>query len=226
MAVSYVPVDRSVELREIAIGTVLREAAAEVPDAPALVNGSADPAARRRWTYAELLAAAEGVAVQLLARLQPGERLAIWSVNVAEWELVQFGAALAGIPVVAINPAYTAAELEYVLGQSGCVALVLGPPHRGTDPATELAKVRDRLPVLRETFTLAADSPLFAAPPGRVTPWWGVAAGRRPREPGDDAVHLGHHRPTEGGDALPPLACATTRGCSIAASAWTAPARG
>jgi fatty-acyl-CoA synthase len=165
-SLSYVAADRSVPIREIAIGEVLREAAAEVPDAPALVNGSVDPAERRRWTYAELLAAAEGVASQLLARMTPGERLAIWSVNVAEWELVQFGAALAGIPIVAVNPAYTAAELEYVLGQSGAVAIVLGPPHRGTDPAIELAKVRDGLPALRETFTLAPDSPLFVSHQG------------------------------------------------------------
>ena len=164
MSDSYVAADRSVELREISVGGVLREAAADVPDSIALINGSADPAQRRRWTYAELLAAAEGVAGQLLARMQPGERLAIWSVNVAEWELVQFGAALAGIPVVAINPAYTAAELEYVVGQSGSVAIVLGPEFRGVNPATELAKVRDRLPALRETFTLDADSPLFAGP--------------------------------------------------------------
>ncbi len=170
MSLSYVPADRSVEIREIAIGSVLREAAAEVPDAPALVNGSADPAERRRWTYAQLLAAAEGVAGQLLARLAPGERLAIWSVNVAQWELVQFGAALAGIPVVAINPAYTAAELEYVLGQSGSVAIVLGPEYRGTDPAAELAKVRSRLPALRETFTLAAGSVLFAGATGAALP--------------------------------------------------------
>ena len=168
MSLSYVPRDESVELREISVGGVLREAAAEVPDAPALVNGSADPTERRRWTYAELLTAAEGVAGQLLTRLQSGERLAIWSVNLAEWELVQFGAALAGIPVVAINPAYTAAELEYVLGQSGSAAIVLGPAHRGTDPAVELAKVRDRLPALRETFTLTPDSVLWTAA-GSVT---------------------------------------------------------
>jgi fatty-acyl-CoA synthase len=170
MTVSHVAADRSVELREITVGGVLREAAADVPDAPALVNGSADPAQRRRWTYAELLRAAESVASSLLARLQPGERLAIWSVNVAEWELVQFGAALAGIPVVAINPAYTATELEYVLGQSGSVAVVLGPPFRGVDPAAELGKVRDRLPALRETFTLDVDSPLFGGSTGIPLP--------------------------------------------------------
>src|SRR4051812_4935431 len=100
--IAYVAADTSVPLREVTIGCVLREAAAEVPGAPALVNGAADPVDRRRWTYAELLAAAEGVARHLLGHLTPGDRLAIWSVNVAEWELVQFGAALAGIPVVAI----------------------------------------------------------------------------------------------------------------------------
>ena len=170
MSLSYVSADDSVALREITVGGVLREAAAEVPDSIALINGSADPADRRRWTYADLLTDAEGAATALLAHLQPGERLAIWSSNVAEWEIVQFGAALAGIPVVAINPAYTAVELEYVLGQSGSVAIVLGPPYRGVDPANELATVRDRLPALREVFTLDADEPLLTTLPGATLP--------------------------------------------------------
>ncbi|MGQ0464177.1 MAG: AMP-binding protein [Sporichthyaceae bacterium] len=170
MSESYVAADRSVPILEIAIGDVLRQAASEVPDAPALVNGSADPAERRCWTYADLLTDAEGAAAALLAHLEPGERLAIWSSNVAEWEIVQFGAALAGIPVVAINPAYTAAELEYVLGQSGSVAIVLGPPYRGVAPAAELAKVRDRLPALRHVFTLDSEGPLLTTLPGASLP--------------------------------------------------------
>ena len=38
------------------VASILRDAARRSPDTIALVAGTADPAARRRWTYAELLA--------------------------------------------------------------------------------------------------------------------------------------------------------------------------
>jgi hypothetical protein len=42
-------------VRKITIGDALAEAAAEHPDRIAVIAGTADPAERRQWTYAELL---------------------------------------------------------------------------------------------------------------------------------------------------------------------------
>ena len=41
-------------LRDLTIGGLLREVAAQVPDRRALVAGVPDPAGRREWTYADL----------------------------------------------------------------------------------------------------------------------------------------------------------------------------
>ena len=62
-------------VRDLTIGDALREAAAAAPQRPALVAGSADPAARRQWSYSELLAQSEEVAHALLARFPRLARL-------------------------------------------------------------------------------------------------------------------------------------------------------
>src|SRR5690348_9185349 len=93
---SYLPADRNEPVLEISLGGALRSAAAAWPRRVALVEGIATKAQRRRWTFEELLAEAETVARALLSRFQPGEHVAIWSSNVPEWVLIEFGAALAG----------------------------------------------------------------------------------------------------------------------------------
>ena len=102
-----------------------------VPDADALVSCHQDV----RLSYAELDAAVTRAARALLAAgLEPGDRLGIWSPNRAEWVLVQYATAKAGIVLVNINPAYRTSELEYALRQSGCRALrsSLTPDWRST----------------------------------------------------------------------------------------------
>ena len=62
-----------------------------------------------RWTYADLLRRSEDLAIGLRKLgLAKGDRVGIWSANVSEWVLAQFGTALAGIILVNINPAYRA----------------------------------------------------------------------------------------------------------------------
>jgi fatty-acyl-CoA synthase len=66
---SYWPADKSRALLESTLGDSLRAAAAENPHRCALVEGVADAARRRRWTYRELdtLALAEGLRSRLPA---------------------------------------------------------------------------------------------------------------------------------------------------------------
>jgi fatty-acyl-CoA synthase len=111
-----------IELRRIAVGEMLREAAADSPHRPALIEGAADPGARRRWTYGELLRDAEDCAALLLSRYRPGDRIAVWSPNLPEYQVVQYGVALAGMTLVTINPAFRREEAGFVLRQSGSVA--------------------------------------------------------------------------------------------------------
>ena len=87
-----------------------------------------------RWTYAELLRRSEDLAIGLRALgLKKGDRVGIWSANVSEWVLAQFGTALAGLILVNINPAYRVHEFEYAMKKSGCRALILSSGHKNND---------------------------------------------------------------------------------------------
>jgi fatty-acyl-CoA synthase len=76
---------------ETTVGGILRDAAERAAGTLALVEGVADPGARRRWSYADLLADSERVARALLGRFEPGERVAVWAPNSPEWLLMEFG---------------------------------------------------------------------------------------------------------------------------------------
>ena len=147
---SYWPADPSDEIRPTTVGGILRAAAALAPERTALVAGMPDPGDRRRWTYAELLADSERVARALLARFEPGEHVAVWAPNLPEWVLLQFGAGLAGMVLVTVNPAYQPSELEYVLRQSRAAGIFLLPEYRTNAMAAALESVRPELPDLRD----------------------------------------------------------------------------
>ena len=70
---SYFPAEQIGELIEKSLPDLMMEIAREVPDRLALVEGVADPAKRRRWTYSQLLDDVQKVARGLLTHLQPGD---------------------------------------------------------------------------------------------------------------------------------------------------------
>src|SRR3954452_8865426 len=112
------------------IGANLARTAARVPDADALISCHQGI----RLTYSELDAQVDRAARALLAAgLQPGDRVGIWSPNCAEWVLVQYATAKAGIILVNVNPAYRTSELEYALNQSGCRMLIAAPSFKTSD---------------------------------------------------------------------------------------------
>ena len=112
------------------IGQNLRRETAEGPERIAQVTRHQNV----RWTYADLLCRSEDLAVALRKLgLEKGDRVGIWSANVSEWVLAQFGTALAGLVLVNINPAYRAHEFDYAMKKSGCRALILSPGHKAND---------------------------------------------------------------------------------------------
>ena len=141
-------------LRDLTIGGLLREVAAEVPHRRALVAGVADPDGRNEWTYADLLADAERAARALRAHFEPGERVALWAPNVPQWVVLEFACGMAGVILVTINPAYQARELQYVLNQSRAAGLVLLPEFRGNPMLGTAVDVQPECPELREVIRL------------------------------------------------------------------------
>ncbi|TDV56229.1 AMP-binding protein [Actinophytocola oryzae] len=158
---SQISQDTSADLVELSVGALLAEAAERDPDHLALVAG-ADTGERREWTYAQLHADARRLALALLARFRVGEHVAIWMPNRAEWVLFELAAGLAGLVMVTVNPAFRAAEVRHVLGQSRAVGLFLVPEYRGADQVATLAEIRADLPHLREVV-LADDLDRFTA---------------------------------------------------------------
>ena len=77
----------------------------------------------RRWTFGELLTDTERLARALFTRYPPGERIAVWAPNIPEWVILEYAAALAGLTLVTVNPAYRPRELRFVLEQSRSVGL-------------------------------------------------------------------------------------------------------
>ena len=157
--------DRSSPVLDMTVGDMLREAAAAAPGVTALVAGTAGPDERRRWTYTELLEQSEQAARALLGRFAPGERVAVWANNIPEWVVLEFGAALAGITVVTVNPALRAEELSHVLGQSKANGIFLVPEYRGTRMDQLLDDVRGGLPALREVVPFTAWEEFTASAP-------------------------------------------------------------
>lgn len=159
--------NRDAEPSSFTLGDLLRECAASVPDRVALKE-SPDPATgdQRAWTYADILDGAERTARGLLTLFKPGDHVAIWAHNVPEWWFVEFGAALAGIVLVTINPASRENEITYILENSGAVGIVTVRHCRGTDHLAMLSKVRETLPNLREILILDDWADFMAAAPG------------------------------------------------------------
>jgi fatty-acyl-CoA synthase len=134
------------------IGQNLRRIATEHPDTDALV----DVASGVRFTYAEFDAAVEELARALVgAGLAKGDRVGIWSPNNAEWVLLQYATARAGVILVNINPAYRSHELSYALAQSGCRWLFAVEEFRGSDYRAMIESVRGGLPALERLIFLA-----------------------------------------------------------------------
>jgi fatty-acyl-CoA synthase len=144
--------DRSQALLEITLGDLLRSLASEVPERVAFVEAAPDPGARRRWTYRQLLDEAQSIATALLRHHQPGDRVAVWAPNCAEWVLLQHGASLAGLVLVTVNPAYVADEVRHVLAASGASAIFHADRYRSTDMTAVIEELRHALPGLRQTL--------------------------------------------------------------------------
>jgi fatty-acyl-CoA synthase len=156
LSISHFLPDRSEPVLERSIGDALRDAAATWPDSIALVEGLPDASRRRRWTFAALLEDSEKVARAMAARFKPGEHVAVWAANCPEWVLIEFGAALAGLTLVTVNPAYLANELAFVLKQSQACGIFVQPLFRDRDLEAVVEQVRPELPMLREIVPLSS----------------------------------------------------------------------
>lgn len=139
-------------VRDLTLGDLLRSAAETAPDRLALICGAPDPAARRQWTYAELYAESRRTAQALLQRFEPGERVAVWAPNIPEWIVMEFGAAMAGLVLVTVNPGFRTHEAEHVFTHSRAAGIAVHPEFRGNPMLAIVEELQPRCPDLREVI--------------------------------------------------------------------------
>ncbi|HSB42737.1 MAG TPA: AMP-binding protein [Methylomirabilota bacterium] len=125
----------------------------------------------RRITYAQFHREAEQFARGLLAQgVKKGDKVALWLPNRPEWLFAQYGCALIGAVVVALNTRYRGHELRYILRQSDATTLLCADHSGPVDYLETLAEVLptlagsvpgelavDDFPLLRRVVVDAAD---------------------------------------------------------------------
>jgi fatty-acyl-CoA synthase len=140
--------DRSVDLVDFTVGELLADRAKAHPDRVAAVGVRHGTGEQVRLTYEQLHDEACRVACALTGLAERGSFIAIWAPNVIEWPIIQYGAALAGMVLVAINPALREQELHYALQHSGSAVLLHADANRDYDMAAVVRRVAANLPDL------------------------------------------------------------------------------
>jgi long-chain acyl-CoA synthetase len=139
------------------------------PDAVGLkrkVNGAWTPV-----TWREFARQVRGLAAGFIAAgIQPGDRVALMSRTRFEWTLLNYGILAAGGVVVPIYPTSSLDQVEWILGDSGAVAVVA----ETDDHAEKAAAPRPALPALAHVWQIDGGRfgglPDITARGARVTP--------------------------------------------------------
>jgi len=152
-ALSYSHGTSSTPLLGETIGASLERACREHAHRDALV----DVPSGRRWTYEQLNADVDTLALGLLdLGVEKGDRVGIWAPNCPEWTLVQYATAKIGAILVNVNPAYRTHELAYALNQAGCRLLVSATEFKSSSYVDMVDSVRDELTSLEGTIYIGS----------------------------------------------------------------------
>ncbi len=132
-----------------------------------------------RLTYAELFEEARTFGAALVASgIQPGDRVAIWAFNSAEWVVAFLGLSQAGAVLVPINTRFKGGEAAELLARSRARALLTVTDFLGTDYVEMLRASDVELPDL-ETIVVAS-----GRPPAGIESWASFMGRRHRRPPG------------------------------------------
>ncbi|MEQ4547917.1 AMP-binding protein [Nocardioides kribbensis] len=191
---SYAAGETTPPLLEETIGESFTRTAATYAEREALV----EVATGRRWTWAELDRDVDAVARGLMAAgLEPGDRVGMWAPNCAEWTIVQFATAKAGIVLVNVNPAYRTHELAYAVEQSGMRLLLATSSYRGSDYRAMVEQVRGDCPALERAVYVDTDDWADLVAAGEAVATEALAERQAGLHP-DDAINIQYTSGTTG----------------------------
>jgi len=170
---------------------LVHDAAARFGDAEAVVDRNGPGGTTTRWSFDRLAEEVATATRAVVARgIEPGDRVAVWAPNCAEWIVAALGAVGAGAVLVPLNTRYKGAEAAYILRASGARILFTVQGFLGTDyPALLDEAVADDGPldaldlvvVLRTDGTAVDPSTTAAGAP--AVPWEEFLAGASGCEP-------------------------------------------
>jgi len=144
------------------------------------------------WSYRDIAQASRLLGARLLAQgIRPRDHVAIVMANVVEFAIAKFAIARVGAVAVPVNFMLRRTELEYILRQADCVALITMNRFRDHDhladldvlmPGWETRGGGDAFPKLRTVFAVAVDEPLRPGVRALIDPAWA------PTKPDLDAI--------------------------------------
>jgi len=129
------------------LGSLPALAKARWGDREALVVGD------KRWTFRELDAEVDRIAKGLMAiGVAPGEHVALWMTNRAEWMFLMFAVAKVGAALVPLNTRYRTADVGYTIRQSNTRTLITLDR---SGPIDYIGMLDEALPELKSSQPLA-----------------------------------------------------------------------
>jgi long-chain acyl-CoA synthetase len=117
----------------------------------------------------------------IAAGIQPGDRVALMSRTRYEWTVLDYAILTAGAVVVPVYPTSSLDQVEWILGDSGAVAIVV---ETGAH-ADNIATARARLPELRHVWVIDGDGLADITSRGSLVTLEQVEDRRRSRGAGD-----------------------------------------
>jgi HIP---CoA ligase len=135
---------------------------------------------RQRLGFDDLHTATRRFAAALLAAgVTPGDAVALWAPNVAEWAIAALGSLTMGAVVVPLNTRFRPAEAADVLARSRARVVVATEGFLGRGYAGEVTTLAADLPALTQVIAVPladGDQPAPASPAGTIT-WDDFLAG-------------------------------------------------
>jgi acyl-CoA synthetase (AMP-forming)/AMP-acid ligase II len=151
--------DPRADLRFGSVPALVAAAAERFGDAEALVDGDL------RLSFSELESEALRVTgAALAAGIGPGDRVALWAPNMAEWVLAALGLLGAGAVLVPLNTRFKGPEAAYVLKRSAAKALFTVRGFLGIDYPALLEE--EDIPDLERIVLLRDDTGTLSEPTG------------------------------------------------------------
>ncbi len=160
-------------------------------DAPAIIEG--DTTLTFNQVAAEMFDVARGL---IGLGVAPGDRVALWAPNSAQWITSALGVLAAGARLVPVNTRFKGPEATYVLNKTGARVLLCANGFLGTDAVAMLRDADPDLPALGEVVVIEG-----AAPRG-ASSWEGFLLGGQMVPEVDVRARIAAIRPEDVSDVI------------------------